>query len=166
MLGSAIVAGHTTLFLDVYKVVELYSPEWFGGYNKEASYNIILAEDSTFYRNMIKSYLSANGYNVVTAKDGNDAWEKLVEYGNFDILITDIVMPNMDGFELSTRVREDDRFSQIPIITISSYMDSNNEDEAKKIQELGIDRSISKSEPEKLPQAIEDILEKRLKKAA
>ncbi len=161
ILGSAIVREHTTLFVDVYKIIELYNPEWFRSHSMK-SYNIILAEDSTFYRNLIKSYLSTFGYEITTAKDGKDAWDKLQKY-DFDILITDIVMPNMDGLELSMKVRNDERMGHMPIIAISSF---NNEEDIKKGQDVGIDDYVPKLKLERLVDTLQDLLEKRLKKVA
>ncbi len=162
VLGSAIVEGHTTLFVDVYKIVELYSPDWFKKYHSINSCNVLLAEDSIFYRNLIRSYLSSFGYAVTTAKDGADAWEKL-QRQEFDILLTDIVMPRMDGLELSAKVRQDRRLSHIPIIAVSSF---TTEEDIKKAQEAGIDEYVSKLKLDMLIDMIEKNLFKPLKKVA
>jgi two-component system chemotaxis sensor kinase CheA len=162
ILGSAIVRGHTTLFVDVYRIIELYNPDWFKKYRPMNSYNILLAEDSIFYRNLIRSYLSSFGYEVTTAKNGKDAWEKLQKY-DFDLLVTDIVMPDIDGLELSARIRQDKRLGHMPIIAISSF---NNEEDIKKAQDAGIDEYISKLKLEILASIIEKRMSKQLKKVA
>ncbi len=158
VLGSAIIREHTTLFVDVFKVIEMYSPDWFKKYFSTKPYEILLAEDSVFYRNLISSYLSSFGYSVVTAKNGKDAWDKLQQH-EFDLLLTDIVMPEMDGFELSFKIRQDERLKYMPIIAISS-------EDIKKGNDSGIDRFVPKLKLERLAGVIEEALQKRLKKAA
>ncbi len=158
VLGSAIIRGHTTLFVDVFKIIEMYNPDWFKRYFSAKLCEILLAEDSVFYRNLISSYLSSFGYSVTTAKNGQDAWNKLQQY-DFDLLLTDIVMPEMDGFELSFKVRQDERLKYMPIIAISS-------EDIKKSSDSGIDEFVPKLKLERLTGAIEKALQKRLKKAA
>ena len=95
---------------------------------------------------------------VTTSKNGQDAWNKLQQY-DFDLLLTDIVMPEMDGFELSFKVRQDERLKYMPIIAISS-------EDIKKSSDSGIDEFVPKLKLERLTGAIEKALQKRLKKAA
>ncbi|RLB11616.1 MAG: chemotaxis protein CheV, partial [Deltaproteobacteria bacterium] len=81
----------------------------------------------------------------------------------FDILLTDIVMPRMDGLELSAKVRQDRRLSHIPIIAVSSF---TTEEDIKKAQEAGIDEYVSKLKLDMLIDMIEKNLFKPLKKVA
>ena len=159
ILGTAIVKGRTTLFVDVYKIIEMYQPDWYKRHVSGEGLNVLLAEDSAFYRNLIRSYLSSLGYIVSTAKDGLEAWEK-IQQQSFDLLITDIFMPKMDGLELALNVRQDERFSHIPIIAISSS------EEIKKSPDTGIDEFVPKLKLEKLTEAIDLVFKKRLRKAA
>ncbi len=158
VLGSAIIKEHTTLFVDVFKIIEMYSPDWFKKHFSTKPYEILLAEDSVFYRNLISSYLSSFGYSVTTAKNGKEAWDKLQQH-EFDLLVTDIVMPEMDGFELSFRIRQDEKLKYMPIIAISSV-------DVKKANDSGIDEFVPKLKLETLAGVIEEALQKRLKKAA
>ncbi len=160
ILGSAIVKDHTTLFVDVYKIIEMYDPEWIRKYVPLHTKRILLAEDSAFYRNLLRSYLTSLGYDVTTAKDGKEAWEKIKKY-EFDVLVTDIVMPGMDGYELSMNVRNTGK--DIPIIAVSSLV---SEEDIKKGHDSGIDEYVPKLKFEELSGAIERIFEKRMKKAA
>lgn len=80
---------------------------------------ILVADDSTPTRELERSILLASGFDVETAVDGADAWRKL-QAGAFDLLITDVEMPEMTGFELTEAVRRDARFANLPVVIITS----------------------------------------------
>jgi two-component system chemotaxis sensor kinase CheA len=80
-----------------------------------------LAEDSSFFRNQVHKLFESKGYRVEACEDGLEAWEKLTsgEY-DFDVLVTDIEMPNMNGFELCTRLKANARWKNLPVIALTS----------------------------------------------
>ena len=156
ILGTAIVRDRTTLFVDVYKVIEMFYPDWLKKYSNTCK--ILLAEDSAFYRNLLSSYLISCGYEVVIAKDGKEAWER-IQKDDFDLVLTDLTMPEMDGYELSLKLKNDSRFSHIPVIAVSA-------NEVKKGIEAGFDEFVPKLKLEELGKTIENIFQKRLRKAA
>ncbi len=80
---------------------------------------ILLVEDQMTTRLLEKSILEAAGFFVETAEDGAMALEKL-EKMSFDLVITDVQMPRMDGFTLTATLKRDKRFSRIPIIIVTS----------------------------------------------
>jgi two-component system chemotaxis sensor kinase CheA len=80
---------------------------------------ILLAEDSLTTRTQEKRILESAGYQVAVAVDGVDALNQLVA-GDFDALVTDVEMPNMDGFTLTARVRQDARYRELPVILVTS----------------------------------------------
>jgi len=86
---------------------------------------ILIAEDSSSVRKFITLALKMKGYNVVAAEDGMEALEKLPEH-NIDLLVTDLNMPNIDGYQLIKTIREDPQYKYLPIIILSSL--SNEED--------------------------------------
>ncbi|MCU7940749.1 MAG: response regulator [gamma proteobacterium symbiont of Bathyaustriella thionipta] len=71
-------------------------------------------------------------YNVITAKDGVDAIAQLHE-SIPDVMLLDVEMPRMDGFELATHMRDDDKFKNIPIIMITSRTGDKHRERAMKI---------------------------------
>jgi two-component system cell cycle response regulator CpdR len=77
---------------------------------------ILLAEDDDSLRAFLVTNLSRAGHEVVAHGDGDSAWETL-EHGAFDLLLTDIVMPGMDGIELARRGAEADPAMKIVFIT-------------------------------------------------
>ncbi|XID75665.1 Hpt domain-containing protein [Alkanindiges sp. WGS2144] len=80
---------------------------------------VMVVDDSVTVRKVTTRLLERQGYEVVTAKDGVDAIEKLEEVTP-DIMLLDIEMPRMDGFEVANLVRHNDRISELPIIMITS----------------------------------------------
>ena len=80
---------------------------------------VLVVDDSMNTREIEKSILEAYGYNVVTAEDGEEAFEKTREV-LYDLVITDVEMPRLDGFSLTERLRADDRYRHIPVIIVTS----------------------------------------------
>ncbi len=101
---------------------------------------ILLVEDQMTTRLLEKSILEAAGFLVETAEDGIDALEKL-EMTLFHLVITDVQMPNMDGFTLTETLKKDTRFSQIPVIIVTSL---EREEERKQGLLAGADAFLLK----------------------
>lgn len=80
---------------------------------------VLVVDDSVNTREIEKSILEAYGYTVVTAEDGEDAFDKTRET-LYDLVITDVEMPRMDGFSLTERLRRDERYHNVPIIIVTS----------------------------------------------
>lgn len=80
---------------------------------------ILLAEDEYDLKTVVASILSLEGYQVITCSDGRDAWERLQQQP-VDVLMTDWLMPFMDGMELIKTLRADARFRSLPVILASA----------------------------------------------
>jgi CheY-like chemotaxis protein len=80
---------------------------------------VLVTDDSLNTREIEKSILEAYGYIVETAEDGQEAFEKTRDV-LYDLVITDVEMPRMDGFSLTERLRDDDRYRNIPIVIVTS----------------------------------------------
>jgi two-component system chemotaxis sensor kinase CheA len=113
--------------------------------NGTPEYFVLVADDSHTTRQIEKMILEAEGYNVTIACDGIDALEKLKKQ-RFDILITDIKMPRMDGIVLIENVRRRDATKNLPIIVISSVFE---EEILSKVKEVGAQGYIVKSDFER-----------------
>jgi len=101
---------------------------------------ILLVEDQMTTRLLEKSILEAAGFLVETAEDGTIALKKL-EHTLFDLVITDVQMPKMDGFTLTATVKKDERFSHIPVIIVTSL---EREEERKQGLQAGADAFLLK----------------------
>jgi len=167
VLGHRIINNKTVLFLDIYKVIEMFDPEWFIVKRKEEEeegpVKILLAEDSPFFQNLINNYLHQAGYEVEMAVNGEEAMNKLKSGFKPDLIITDIEMPVMDGFQLIKEVRSMPEFRDIPILVQTSLA---GEDIRKKVFELGANAYVIKLEREQVLSAIEELLEESAAKLA
>lgn len=80
---------------------------------------ILLADDDKFIMAVMSEFLQLAGYAVTEAADGAAAWELLAGGTEFDLLITDRRMPNMDGLQLAMMVRGDARLFRLPVIILT-----------------------------------------------
>ena len=94
---------------------------------------IMVVDDSETIRKFLSFALRALGFSVVSARDGMDALEKLSQ-NKVDLVITDLNMPNMDGFEFLKALREDTQYCHVPIIILSSL---NSSQEIEMGMQLG-----------------------------
>lgn len=101
---------------------------------------ILLVEDSITTRTQEKRILENAGYAVTTAVDGLDGWNKL-QSGQFDAVVSDIEMPNMDGLTLAARIRSDARHSELPIILVTSLA---SDDDRRRGVEVGANAYLTK----------------------
>jgi len=92
---------------------------------------ILVADDSPTIRKFVSVALSVKGYDIIACSDGMEALEKLPN-NRIDLLITDLNMPNVDGYQLITSIRGNDEFKDLPIIVLSSL--GSNEDIQKGIE--------------------------------
>lgn len=86
---------------------------------KDRDTTILVVDDSFNTREIEKSILEAYGYVVVTAGDGEEAIEK-TRHDHYDLIVTDVEMPKMDGFTLTETLRNDRQYSNVPIIIVTS----------------------------------------------
>lgn len=84
--------------------------------------NLLVVDDDSVIRMLMRTMLTAEGYGVVTASDGEEALLKLSE-SSFDMIITDVRMPRLDGIRLRNIVREMEGYAKMPILYISGYND-------------------------------------------
>jgi two-component system chemotaxis sensor kinase CheA len=165
-MGSTIIAKHTTMLVDVYEMVQTVFPEWFEDqkvYETSAAPNqkpptLLIAEDSNFFRNQVKSYMIEAGYEVIEAEDGQIAWDLLQEHADdITMIVTDIEMPNMNGFQLTKKIKSDPRFSSYPVIALTTLA---GEEDVAKGKSVGIDEYHIKLDKEKLMACVHDYIKR------
>jgi len=86
---------------------------------------ILVVDDSAFVRNYHRSILEQAGFQVITAADGGDGLEKLYTHA-CDLVLSDINMSNMDGYEFIRRIREDTKYRSLPIIIVSTESEAKD----------------------------------------
>ena len=101
---------------------------------------VLVVDDSVTVRKVTSRLLERQGMSVMTAKDGVEAVSVLQERKP-DIVLLDIEMPRMDGFEVARQIRRDERLSDLPIVMISSRTGDKHTERAR---ELGVNRFLGK----------------------
>jgi len=125
ILGSAVIKGQATEVIDVGHFLPMAFADWFS--RKEmrpsaASQSVLLVDDSAFFRNMLAPVLKAAGYRVRVAPNAQEGLAVLRSGQSFDVVLTDIEMPDMNGFEFAETIRSDAHLSHMPIIGLSSLV--------------------------------------------
>ena len=164
IMGSIIIDHQTTMLVNVFEMTQTLFPQWFIEQEKFKPLDteegqlptILIAEDSKFFRNQVKGYMTEVGYNVIEAEDGVKGWDKLMEHGDeISMLVTDIEMPNMNGFELTQKIRSDKRYAKLPIIALTTL--ASAEDVAKG-KAVGVDEYHIKLDKERLMASVHDYI--------
>ena len=165
LLGTSIINDIMTLFVDIYRMVEILDPgatdvkqrEMF---EQEEHFddrikNILLLEDIAFFRQLIKRYLEEQGYIVTAVKNGKVGLD-MMEENTFDLIISDIEMPIMDGWDFMQNVRNTLKIEDVPAIALTS-LDS---DESKlKAKEYGFNYYEVKLDRERFLKTVKKALE-------
>jgi two-component system chemotaxis sensor kinase CheA len=102
---------------------------------------LLVVDDSVTTRTLVKSILESAGYAVQAAADGAEAWQLLQERGA-DLVVSDVEMPRMDGFDLTATIRRSPRFRQLPVILVTAL---ESEHDRQKGMEAGADAYLVKS---------------------
>jgi two-component system chemotaxis sensor kinase CheA len=145
ILGS----GRVVMILDVPSIIHsaeggvvrqsALKPKAASGKKKKT---ILLAEDTLTTAMLEKNILESVGYSVVIARDGKEALDKASQE-KFDLVISDVLMPRMDGFELVTRLRKEKNYREIPIIIVTTR---ESDEDKRKGMEAGANAYLLKSD--------------------
>jgi len=125
ILGSAVIKGQATEVIDVGHFLPMAFADWFTRKEMKPSalaQSVLLVDDSAFFRNMLAPVLKAAGYRVRTAPNAQEGLSALRSGQSFDVVLTDIEMPDMNGFEFAEVIRADQHLHQVPIIGLSSLV--------------------------------------------
>lgn len=116
---------------------------------------ILLADDEEDIKAVVKLYLESRGFEVMTAFDGLDAIS-MADAEQPDLILLDVMMPVMDGFEVARKLKSNSKTSSIPIIMLSA---ASTADSIRKGLEAGArDYIVKPFEPQKLEQMIHSVL--------
>lgn len=161
IIGSAVLNSHLTLFLDIYSLFEAVDPITYSAEKEQEkvdlkSKRILLAEDTPFFRAVELQYLKEIVGYVDVATNGIEAWDKLNK-NTYDLLLTDVEMPGMNGFELTRKVRESEKLRDLPIVALTAL----SADRYVKIgREAGVDAYETKLDKPRLLETLDRILTK------
>ncbi|MDE2343754.1 MAG: chemotaxis protein CheV [Betaproteobacteria bacterium] len=128
---------------------------------------VFYADDSSVARRQIERTLQAMEVKGVSAVNGRQAWQELQKMADYadsahvplkdliQVILTDVEMPEMDGYMLTRKIKEDKRFANIPVVMHSSLSGSSNQQLGKAV---GVDEYVSKFEPNRLAQTLARLL--------
>jgi two-component system chemotaxis sensor kinase CheA len=123
VLGSAVIKGQATEIIDIGHYLPLAFEDWFRRkeMKQEAlTRTLLFVDDSPFFRNMLVPVLKAAGYDVHAVGAPEEALALVKKGQKYDVIVSDIEMPGMNGFELAEAIRADARGANVPIIALSS----------------------------------------------
>jgi two-component system chemotaxis sensor kinase CheA len=163
IVGSAIIGGKATDVVDIGHFVSSSNKDWFKRHGDEAfgdvstqGRKVLLVDDSPFFRNMLTPLLKVAGYNVTTLESPLDALEMRESGAQFDIIVSDIEMPKMNGFQFAEKVREENsRWRDIPMVALTSH--ATQQDIQHGI-DVGFSRYIAKFDRDTLLNTLTDAL--------
>jgi len=138
MMGSAIIAGKATDVIDAGFFLTQAYKDWFGtssndAYEEEKSLQrVLLVDDSPFFRNLLTPLLSVAGYDVTAVENANEALALCEAGEDFDVIVSDIEMPGMSGFDFAEAVRQGGRWSGTPMVALSSHASPRDLDRGRQ----------------------------------
>ncbi len=138
-LGTAIIAGKATDVIDTGHFVTMAFGDWFKSQTSEGfdaataahQRRVLLIDDSAFFRNLLSPLLQVAGYEVTTAESANQALGLCEAGKDFDVIVSDIEMPGMNGFEFAETVRKSSRWQDTPIVAMSSHTSAKDMDRGR-----------------------------------
>ncbi len=125
ILGSAVIKGQATEVIDVGHFLPMAFADWFirKEMNAESqTQSVLLVDDSAFFRNMLAPVLKSAGYKVRTVNSAVEGLATLRSGQNFNVVVTDIEMPEMNGYEFAETIRADQNLNHLPVIAVSSLV--------------------------------------------
>ncbi len=100
--------------------------------NKEKKKIIMVVEDDFFVMDIYQTKLSQEGYEVIQAENGEEALQK-IEKEKPDLVLLDIIMPQLDGWQVLKKMKADERFKNIPVVLLTNLSQKENIDEGLKL---------------------------------
>jgi two-component system chemotaxis sensor kinase CheA len=127
VLGSAVINGSATEIIDIGHFLPLAFEDWFrrkSDAGARTATTVLLVDDSAFFRDMLAAVLKAAGYRAVAVPSAADALGLLKAGRRFDVVVTDIDMPEMNGFEFTQALRDNPRTAAVPVVALASMVSS------------------------------------------
>ncbi|KZM52082.1 hybrid sensor histidine kinase/response regulator [Labrenzia sp. OB1] len=166
VLGSAIVKERATEIIDLGFYLPQAFEDWFMRKEMDIASltkKVLFVDDSSFFRNMLTPVLKAAGYDVTTCIGPQQALDLLENGDTFHAIVSDIEMPEINGFEFCESLRRDPRFRQIPILALSSMVTPAS---IERGRQAGFDDYVAKFDRPGLIAALKDVFSGEMGAAA
>jgi two-component system chemotaxis sensor kinase CheA len=161
VIGSVVIDRKATRIIDVFELAGLAHPELARAAARPSGAavrksRILLAEDSEFFRRQVTVFLESHGHETVGCEDGQAAWDELNEsLEPYDLVVTDVEMPRLNGFELCRRIKDEERFTNLPVIVLTSLAGQEDVDRGSA---AGVDEYQVKMDRDQLLGAVSRLL--------
>jgi two-component system, chemotaxis family, sensor kinase CheA len=138
LLGGAIIAGKATEIIDAGHYLTLAFDKWFTSESERKelangpSKRVLLVDDSPFFRNLLTPLLSVAGYDVTSVESADKALALCEAGKDFDVIVSDIEMPGMSGFEFAEAVRKGGRWQDTPLVALSAHTSAKDLDRGRR----------------------------------
>tara|TARA_B100001971_G_C18253300_1_gene580003 strand:- start:125 stop:2863 length:2739 start_codon:yes stop_codon:yes gene_type:complete len=134
VLGITDINNQLTYIIDLFNLAEQVNPVRFKTEKKllnPKKNRLLVVEDTPFFRQIEKNYFESAGFKVSQASNGKEALDILLkEPNNIDLIVSDIVMPIMDGYELVGKIKTNKSLMHIPVYALTSYTEKEHEEKA------------------------------------
>lgn len=154
VIGSAVINGKASEVIDVTYFLGLAFPDWLASKDmseeatsSRSSENVLVVDDSDFFRNMLRPILSVAGYNVTAVNCAEAALDLLEAGDRFDLIISDIEMPDMSGYEFAQAVRDNADWADTRLVALSAL---SGEGDVNRGFEAGFDDYVAKFDKDTL----------------
>ena len=153
VLGSAVIKGQATEVIDISHFLPLAFGHQYGRVERSTTQRkVLLVDDQAFFRNLLAPIVSAAGYAVTVATGAAEALRLMKNGDRFDVVLTDLDMPDMSGFELAQVLRDDPITAGVPVIGLTPV---DSPDMARCAQQFGARDCVAKFDRPSLINALE-----------
>jgi len=153
VLGSAVIKGQATEVIDISHFLPLAFGNRYGRIERRVTQRkVLLIDDQAFFRNLLSPIISAAGYAVTVAASAAEALDLIKNGERFDVVLTDLDMPDMTGFELAQSLRDDPLTAGVPVIGLTPV---DSPDMARCARQFGARDCVAKFDRNSLISALE-----------
>lgn len=154
ILGTAIINENATDVIDTQHYIIQANPEWFATREDHGTRRVLVVDDSIFFRQLVRTALESEGYRVVALERPQEAIDIIERGERFDVVVSDIEMPSMDGFSFAKWLKTRPESDGVPVVALSSVNPLTTEPRAL---EAGFERFLTKFDSQQLIDTIDQL---------
>ena len=163
VMGTAIINNKATDVIDAQYYVELADPDWFHKKSAATNERILVIDDSVFFRQLVTTALETAGYQVCVCNSAVDAVDLIESGEQFDLIVSDIEMPLMDGYEFAHWYGQRNENPRTPLMALTSLSGAGLESRA---QQAGFSRFLTKLNTQQFLACVQELCHQRGRQGA